>query len=180
MLVSSALIVLREKLFGLPGVPVIDNSFQAASTIYVYMRRCQDLKWQNAKSNNELKFNLTVHEEQRNKLEQMASLENRSVSNLIEIMANERWERLADQQGIAYAKTVAEAMGLKLDADNPEDRENCAEQFSIVTEELPKAKAVDASRILYRQEPLPSSFCKASGISLTRDLCRPHNLCNRD
>jgi len=43
----------------------------------------------------------------------MASLENRSVSNLIEVMANERWERLAEQQGIAYAKTVAEAMNLK-------------------------------------------------------------------
>jgi hypothetical protein len=41
-----------------------------------------------------------VREEQRNKLEQMASLENRSVSNLIEVMANERWDRLAEQQGI--------------------------------------------------------------------------------
>ena len=30
---------------------------------------------------------------QRNKLEQMASLENRSVSNLIEVMADERWKR---------------------------------------------------------------------------------------
>jgi hypothetical protein len=29
---------------------------------------------------------------------------------------------LAEQQGIAYAKTVAEAMNLKLD-DNPADRE---------------------------------------------------------
>ena len=33
------------------------------------------------------------------------------------------WERLVEQQGIAYAKTVAEAMNLKLDADNPADRE---------------------------------------------------------
>ena len=47
------------------------------------------------------KLNLTVREEQRNKLEQMASLENRSVSNLIEVMADERWERLAEQQGVA-------------------------------------------------------------------------------
>ena len=54
-----------------------------------------------------------MREDQRNKLEQMASLENRSVSNLIEVMANERWERLAEQQGITYAKTVAEAMKLK-------------------------------------------------------------------
>ena len=72
---------------------------------------------------NKEKLNLTVREEQRNKLEQMASLEKRSVSNLIEVMADERWERLAEQQGIAYAQTVAGAMNLKLDADNPADRE---------------------------------------------------------
>ena len=42
---------------------------------------------------------------------------------LIEIMADERWERLVEQQGIAYAKTVAEAMNFKLDMDNPADRE---------------------------------------------------------
>jgi len=42
------------------------------------------------------KLNLTVREEQRNKLEQMSSLENRSLSNLIEVMADERWERLAE------------------------------------------------------------------------------------
>ena len=75
------------------------------------------------KNKNKPKLNLTVREEQRNKLEQMASLENRSVSNLIEVMANERWERLAEQQGVAYAKTVADAMNLKLDADNPADRD---------------------------------------------------------
>ena len=72
---------------------------------------------------NKAKLNLTVHDEQRNKLEQMASLEKRSVSNLVEVMADERWERLVEQQGIAYAKTVAEAMKLKLDMDNPADRE---------------------------------------------------------
>ena len=75
------------------------------------------------KNNNKPKLNLSVREEQRNKLEQMASLEKRSLSNLIEVMADERWERLAEQQGVAYAKTVAEAMDLKLDADNPADRE---------------------------------------------------------
>ena len=74
-------------------------------------------------NNNKLKINLTVREEQRNKLEQMAAIEKRSVSNLIEVMADERWERLVEQQGIAYAKTVAEAMNLKLDMDNPADRE---------------------------------------------------------
>jgi hypothetical protein len=57
------------------------------------------------KNKNKGKLNLTVREEQRNKLEQMASLEKRSVSNLIEVMADERWERLVEQQGIAYAKT---------------------------------------------------------------------------
>jgi hypothetical protein len=38
-------------------------------------------------------------------------------------MADERWNRLGEQQGIAYAKTVAEAMNLKVDMDNPTDRE---------------------------------------------------------
>ncbi len=38
-------------------------------------------------------------------------------------MADERWQRLVEQQGIAYAKTVAEAMDLELDMDNPADRE---------------------------------------------------------
>ncbi len=75
------------------------------------------------KNKNKAKLNLTVRDEQRNKLEQMASLEKRSVSNLIEVMADERWERLVEQQGVAYAKTVAEAMNLKVDADNPADRE---------------------------------------------------------
>jgi hypothetical protein len=30
---------------------------------------------------------------------------------------------LAEQQGVAFAKTLAEAMNLKVDADKPEDRE---------------------------------------------------------
>jgi hypothetical protein len=75
------------------------------------------------KDNTKLKINLTLRKQQRNKLQQMAALEKRSVSNLIEVMADERWERLVEQQGIAYAKTVAEAMHLKLDMDNPADRE---------------------------------------------------------
>ena len=32
-------------------------------------------------------------------------------------------KRLVEQQGVAYAKTVAQAMNLKIDADNPADRE---------------------------------------------------------
>ena len=75
------------------------------------------------KSRTKLKINLSVRGEQRNKLEQMAVLEKRSVSNLIEVMADERWKRLVEQQGIAYAKTVAQAMNLKVDMDNPADRE---------------------------------------------------------
>jgi len=66
------------------------------------------------KNKNKAELNLTVLDEQRKKLEQMASSEKRSVSNLIEVMADERWDRLAEQQGIAYAKTVAEALKLKL------------------------------------------------------------------
>ena len=56
------------------------------------------------KNNNKPKLNLTVREEQRNKLEQMASLENRSLSNLIEVMADERWERLAEQRALLTLK----------------------------------------------------------------------------
>jgi uncharacterized protein (DUF1778 family) len=59
------------------------------------------------KNKNKPKLNLTVHEEQRNKLEQMASLEKRSVSNLIEVIADERWDRLVEQKGIAYVTGTA-------------------------------------------------------------------------
>ena len=40
-----------------------------------------------------------MREEERNKLEQMASLEKRSVSNLIEVMADERWKQLTSIGG---------------------------------------------------------------------------------
>jgi uncharacterized protein (DUF1778 family) len=50
------------------------------------------------KNKNKAKLNLTVRDEQRNKLEQMASLENRSLSNLIEVMADERWKGLAETE----------------------------------------------------------------------------------
>ena len=90
---------------------------------------------------NKAKLNLTVREEQRNKLGQMASLENRSVSNLIEVMADERWKRLAEQQGVAYAKTVAEAMDLKLDMDNPADREKLRRAvLDVAGRKMPKQK----------------------------------------
>jgi uncharacterized protein (DUF1778 family) len=100
------------------------GQFMLLACVITYEERGVKLRMAKSKKNkNKPKLNLTVREEQRNKLEQMASLEKRSVSNLIEVMADERWERLVEQQGIAYAKTVAEAMNLKLDADNPADRE---------------------------------------------------------
>src|SRR6186997_1312817 len=94
------------------------------------------------KNKNKARLNLTVREEQRNKLEQMASLENRSVSNLIEVMADERWKRLADQQGVAYAKTAAQAMNLKVDMDNPADREKLRQPVLdlVAGRKIPKQK----------------------------------------
>ena len=68
---------------------------------YAPLWRMSSFKMAKSKKNkNRPKLNLTVREEQRNKLEQMASLDNRSVSNLIEVMANERWKRLVEQQGV--------------------------------------------------------------------------------
>ena len=61
------------------------------------MKTKKNLRMTKSKKNkNKPKLNLTVREEQRNKLEQMASLENRSVSNLIEVMADERLVRLPE------------------------------------------------------------------------------------
>jgi predicted HicB family RNase H-like nuclease len=68
---------------------------------YAIMAYVKQQMAESKKNQNKGKLNLTVREEQRNKLEQMASSENRSVSNLIEVMADERWKRLAEQQGIA-------------------------------------------------------------------------------
>jgi len=96
------------------------------------------------KRKDKAKLNLTVRGEQRNKLEQMASLEKRSVSNLVEIMADERWERLVEQQGIAFAQTVAGAMNLKLDADNPADREKLRRAVLdlVAGKKMPRQKRV--------------------------------------
>jgi uncharacterized protein (DUF1778 family) len=107
------------------------------------------------KNKNKAKLNLTVREEQRNKLEQMASLENRSVSNLIEVMADERWKRLVEQQGVAYVRTVAEAMNLKLDADTPADREKLrlAVLDLVAGRKMPKQKGASLSRWLLVSSP---------------------------
>src|SRR4029077_6806174 len=100
------------------------------------------------KNRNKPKLNLTVSDEQRNKLEQMASLEKRSLSNLIEVMADERWKRLAEQQGVAYAKTVAEAMKLNLDMDRPEDREKLRRAVLdlVAGRKMPKQQGASLSR----------------------------------
>ena len=42
---------------------------------------------------------------------------------------------LVEQQGVAYAKTVAQAMNLKLDADNPADREKLRRAVPILSPE---------------------------------------------
>jgi hypothetical protein len=49
---------------------------------------------------------------------------------------------LAEQQGVAYTKTVAEAMGLKIDADNPADRQKFRRALlDLVAErKMPKQK----------------------------------------
>ena len=122
------------------------------------------------KNKNKAKLNLTVRDEQRNKLEQMASLENRSLSNLIEVMADERWERLAEQQGVAYAKTVAEAMNLKLDMDNPADREKMRRALSILS---PRETASSHSKIYTDDFFLPRTICVHLGKSGARNLFGP-------
>src|SRR5262249_7882278 len=81
------------------------------------------MKAKKKKSNQKPKLNITLHEDTKQKLTALAQLEKRSVSNLIEIMADERWEKLAEREGIDYAKTVAEIAGLKgLNADKEADR----------------------------------------------------------
>src|SRR5215471_21793833 len=81
------------------------------------------MKPKNKKGNQKGKLNITLPEEAKQKLAALAALEKRSVSNLIEIMADERWEQLAEQEGVDWAKTVAEIAGLKgLSADKEADR----------------------------------------------------------
>jgi uncharacterized protein (DUF1778 family) len=84
-----------------------------SSTTFYRMRMTKSMK-----NKNKPKLNLTVRQEQRNRLEQMASLENRSVSNLIEVMADERWKRLAEQQGVAYVNGKASKPAPQM-ANNP-------------------------------------------------------------
>ena len=81
------------------------------------------IKPKKKKGNQKPKLNITLGEEAKQKLAALAKLEKRSVSNLIEVMADARWEELADREGIDYAKTVAEIAGLNgLSADKEADR----------------------------------------------------------
>ena len=75
------------------------------------------------KNNRKPKLNITLREETKQKLAALAELEKRLVSNLIDVMADERWDNLADREGVDWAKTVAEIAGLKgLNANKERDR----------------------------------------------------------
>jgi hypothetical protein len=76
-----------------------------------------------SKTKQKPKLNVTLHEDTKQKLAALADLEKRSVSNLIEVMADERWTQLAEREGTDYAKIIAEIAGLKgLTADKELDR----------------------------------------------------------
>jgi hypothetical protein len=55
---------------------------------------------------------------------------------------------LVEQQGVAYAKTVADAMNLKLDMDNPADREKLRRAVLdlVAGRKMPKQKDASLSR----------------------------------
>jgi hypothetical protein len=81
------------------------------------------MKPRRKKNNRKPKLNITLREEAKLKLSALAELEKRSVSNLIEVMADARWEELAEREGVDWAKTVADIAGLKgLNADKEADR----------------------------------------------------------
>src|SRR5215831_11161817 len=85
------------------------------------------------KNSTKQKINLTVREEQRNKLEQMAAIEKRSVSNLIEVMADERWERLAGSRALLLLKPSRRRWTSKLTRTNQQTARNFAEHFSTLS-----------------------------------------------
>jgi len=81
------------------------------------------MKRKKKRSNQKPKLNITLREDAKQKLAALAELEKRSVSNLIEVMADERWDELAEREGVDYAKTLAQIAGLKgLRADKEADR----------------------------------------------------------
>ena len=88
------------------------------------------MKPKKQKRNQKPKLNITLHEDTKQKLIALAELERRSASNLIEILADERWEELADRESVDYAKTVAEIAGLKgFSADKEVDRKEFRRQI---------------------------------------------------
>jgi hypothetical protein len=75
------------------------------------------------KKKKKTRVNLTLHEDTKQKLTALAQLEKRSLSNLVDVIVHERWEKLAERKGVDYAETVAEIAGLKgLRADEEADR----------------------------------------------------------
>ena len=61
---------------------------------------------------------------------------------------------LVEQQGVAYAKTVAEAMNLKLDMDHPADREKLRRAST-------SAPTHPVREFLYLPSSFPQSAAKA-------------------
>jgi len=81
------------------------------------------MKTRRKKNNRKPKLNITLREETKQKLAALAELKKRSVSNLIEVMADQRWDDLAEREGVDWAKTVADIAGLKgLNANKEADR----------------------------------------------------------
>ena len=114
------------------------------------------------------KLNLTVRDEQRNKLEQMASLENRSVSNLIEVMADERWERLVEQQASLTLKPSRGRRTLDSTRTIQQTARNCAGQFSILSRGVKwqiKQGRVEILSFSFSQTP-----CSAIHIAIARAI----------
>src|SRR4029077_12089531 len=79
------------------------------------------------------KLNLTVREEQRNKLEQMASLENRSVSNLMRLWPMNAGSDWPSSRALLTLKPWRRRWTLNSTWTIQQTARNCAEQFSILS-----------------------------------------------
>jgi predicted CopG family antitoxin len=71
------------------------------------------MKPKKKKGNQKPKLNITLREDTKRKLAALAELEKRSVSNLIEVMADERWEELAERGGHRLRQDCCRDRGLK-------------------------------------------------------------------
>src|SRR6476659_412173 len=85
------------------------------------------------KNKNKAKLNLTVRDEQRNKLEQMAALENRSVSNLIEVMAMNAGSDWPSSRALPTLRPSQRRWTLTSTWTIQQTARNCAGQFSILS-----------------------------------------------